>query len=100
MKTAFSTLAAALALALGSAAFAAPADNTPAVTYWDIAQENLVREFSQGLGVRIADAHPVLLARAETAAAGPTADTRARHRDDHPRARSHLHHTKAKKHSH
>ena len=43
-----------IALGLAGIAMAAPAADTVAVTQWDIAQENLVREFSQGLGVDIA----------------------------------------------
>jgi hypothetical protein len=81
MKTALSTLAAGFALALSSAAFAGPA-----VTQWDQRQENLVREFSQGLGVDLAEAQPALLARADLASVGPTADARAQARRSPARA--------------
>ncbi|TAK85000.1 MAG: hypothetical protein EPO20_12500 [Betaproteobacteria bacterium] len=65
MKTALSTLAAALALAFGAAAFAAPGDNAPAATQWDQSQEHLVRQFSQGFGFAIDEAHPFLVARVQ-----------------------------------
>jgi hypothetical protein len=99
MKTVLSTLAAGFVLAFGAAAFAAPADNAPAVTQWDQRQENLVREFSQGLGVDIAAAQPALLARADSASVGPTADARARKHDERQRGRSQPHRPKATKHS-
>ncbi len=62
MKTALSTLAAALALAFSTAALAAP--GAPAATQWDQSQEHLVRQFSQGFGFAIDEAHPFLVARA------------------------------------
>jgi hypothetical protein len=99
MKTALSTLAAGFALAFGAAAFAGPAGDAPAVTQWDQRQEHLVREFSQGLGVDIAGVQPALLARADSASVGPTADVRARKHGDRQRERSHPHRTKAAKHS-
>jgi hypothetical protein len=99
MKTALSTLAAGFALAFGAAAFAGPAGNAPAVTQWDQRQENLVREFSQGLGVDIAGAQPALLARADSASVGPSAGVRARKHGDRQHERSHPRRPKASKHS-
>lgn len=90
------TLLAALALGLSNAAFAA--DSAPAVTQWDQSQDRLVRQFSQGFGFAIGEAHPLLVAKADAASAGPTADAGARHRDDRQRARPR--HVKLPKHSH
>ena len=87
------TLLAALALVVSNAAFAA--DNAPAVTQWDQSQDRLVRQFSQGFGFAIGDAHPFLVARADSASVGPTADSRDRR--DRPRAQ--LRHTKLPGHS-
>lgn len=42
-----------IALGLTGIAVAAPTENAVAVTQWDISHENLVREFSQGLGADI-----------------------------------------------
>jgi hypothetical protein len=79
-----------IALGLTGIAVAAPAGNAPAVTHWDIAQENLVREFSQGLGVDFPGANPVVLAaQSDSAAAGASAERR-----------SHEHRTKKTRHSH
>ena len=72
--------ASAIALGLTGIAVAAPADKAPAVTYRDIAHENLVREFSQGLGANLAGANPV--------------------HHGHERERSHEHRTNKTKHSH
>jgi hypothetical protein len=90
------TLLAALTLVLSNAAFAA--DSAPAVTQWDQSQDRLVRQFSQGFGFAVDEAHPLLVAKADAASAGPTADASARHRDVRPRAP--LHHVKLPKHSH
>ena len=83
-----------LALGLTSIAVAAPTDNAIAVTQWDIAQENLVREFSQGLGVDVRGAQPLLVAKADSAAAGASADRDHRDSERAPQRR-----TKQVKHS-
>lgn len=75
MKFILSTLGIAgsvIALGLAGIAVAAPAGEAIAATHWDIAQQDLVREFSQGLGADIARAQPVLVA--EPAAAPASAD--------------------------
>jgi hypothetical protein len=87
-----------IALGLTGIAVAAPTENAVAVTQWDISHENLVREFSQGLGADIAGANPVLVAKAESAASGSTADRRARDRDDYDSERRHDQRTKKTKH--
>ncbi|OGA71280.1 MAG: hypothetical protein A3G81_30860 [Betaproteobacteria bacterium RIFCSPLOWO2_12_FULL_65_14] len=84
-------------------AAAAPAANTIAVTHWDIAQENLARELSQGLGADLPGARPAIVtAKADSAAAGSSADRRARDRHDRhdsDRERSHDPRVKKTKHS-
>ena len=81
-----------IALGLTGIAMAAPAGYAPAVTHWDIAQENLVREFSQGLGADIrGPAFVIASANRDSATAGPSAERQ--------HERSHEHHTKKVKHS-
>ncbi len=90
-----------IALGLTGIAMAAPAGNAPAVTHWDIAQENLVREFSQGLGADIPGASFVMVsAKAESATSGTSAERHALRRDDRQRERAHEQRTKKTKHSH
>jgi hypothetical protein len=93
MKSALSSLAAALALGFGSAAFAAPA-----LTQWDQSQERLVRGFTQGLGFAIDEPQPVLVAMADSPSVGDSAERRSH--DERSRECSYLQHDKRAKHSH
>ena len=89
-----------IASGVTSIAVAASEGHTTAVTQWDIAQENLVREFSQGLGVDLQVAPPALAAaKADSAAAGSSANRRANDHYGRDHARSHDPSIKKTKHS-